>query len=557
MMNESHFRRWCCGAILVLGTVVYANTLNGDWVWDDASSVLLHKHVQDPGKVVQLFKEDQHAFGQGQGNFYRPLLSVTFMIDYLLSYDPVMDGTENNLPVIKPFVFHLTSLLWHCAAALGLFALLTRCGAPRWVRGVVPLLWVVHPLHTEAVAYISGRADMMSGAFIFFGLALALTPPEQNKVMLRWVLAAVCFTCGLLSKESSMIFPALLFLCLMLGMGREEESKGGGARWVPMGLSVLILVGYGVLRSTVLKFADPTASAAAPFGERLFETGQAFAFYMKVLFWPTQLHMEQTLVGVPDWTAWIGFGCIALILVVFAIAVISKQRRLALALGWFLLSWLPISGLFPLNAPMAEHWMYVPMAGFWWALAEMLYLAGQGMAIQTVRTSAAYGLCVVFVVLSIQRNADWDNNERLFRSTISENPNTMRVHYNLAVAYSDIEKNEAGAQRHYKRVLDLQGGMSSGGMTRQQLDLYASLGRSYLAQGEYSQALKFYAPLTRVNPGDDPVMKSMVIEGAQGSGVALLAMGNLTGAGQYFGLVERLEPAMAPIIKNLMLGAPL
>ena len=79
-------------AVCLLGTVAYVNTFDGEWVWDDASSVLLHQHVQDPSKLFQLFQEDQHAFGRGDGNFYRPLLSVTFMLDFLLSYDSAADA---------------------------------------------------------------------------------------------------------------------------------------------------------------------------------------------------------------------------------------------------------------------------------------------------------------------------------------------------------------------------------------------------------------------------------------------------------------------------------
>ena len=82
---DSHAFLWTVALLLALACVLaYANTFRGEWVWDDASSVLLHKHVRDPGKFFQLFREDQHAFGRGEGNFYRPLVSVSFMADYWL-----------------------------------------------------------------------------------------------------------------------------------------------------------------------------------------------------------------------------------------------------------------------------------------------------------------------------------------------------------------------------------------------------------------------------------------------------------------------------------------
>ena len=80
---------WCAGAVvLAAACAAYLNTLDGEWVWDDVSSVLLHKHVQEPAKFFQLFREDQHAFGRGQGNFYRPLVAASFMVDYAISGGP-------------------------------------------------------------------------------------------------------------------------------------------------------------------------------------------------------------------------------------------------------------------------------------------------------------------------------------------------------------------------------------------------------------------------------------------------------------------------------------
>jgi hypothetical protein len=109
----------------------YSNTFGSDFVWDDASSILLHEHVKDPTKFAQLFAEDQHAFGRGQGNFYRPLVAASFMLDYALSRPagPELVG-PSGVPELSPFLFHVTNLAWHLLCSLMLFALLTRLEAP-------------------------------------------------------------------------------------------------------------------------------------------------------------------------------------------------------------------------------------------------------------------------------------------------------------------------------------------------------------------------------------------------------------------------------------------
>ena len=73
------------GKVLVAGVLAYGNSFLGEFVWDDASSILLHEHVRDPAKFGQLFREDQHPFGRGQGNFYRPLLASSFMVDCVVA----------------------------------------------------------------------------------------------------------------------------------------------------------------------------------------------------------------------------------------------------------------------------------------------------------------------------------------------------------------------------------------------------------------------------------------------------------------------------------------
>ena len=364
--------KWVAGAAIVLAAVLgYANTLEGQWVWDDVSSVLLHKHVQDPTQFLRLFQEDQHKFGRGQGNFYRPLVSASFMLDYAVTGGPPPSETEaagKSHPDVPTLVFHLSNMLWHALAALLLFALLLRVGAPLLVGTAATLVYVAHPLHTEAVAYISGRADMMSATFMFAGICLVISDRNGPGQWSAWALSLFCFIFALLSKESSLIYPVLLVIAVLaVEFSKDRETRRYWLKLPPIVGAVAVLLVYVLLRSTVLKFAAPTATSATALSQRLLETCQAYALYIQLLFWPTHLHMERTLDGVPGWMAGVGALLLLLTFVCVGIAWGKKQYRIAAGLIWFIAAWAPISGIFPLNAPMAEHWMYVPMAGFCWA----------------------------------------------------------------------------------------------------------------------------------------------------------------------------------------------
>ena len=571
-MPESLFRCITVAAIVLAGFIAYANSFRNDFVWDDVSSVLLHKHVQDPSKFFQLFREDQHAFGRGQGNFYRPLVSVSFMIDFLLSHGQRGQAvTGPGMPTLSPFLFHLTNTAWHVAATILLFALLTRLKAPALVRFAVPILYVVHPLHTEAVTYISGRGDSMSAAFVYAGLWCSLCEGPTSKRMLAYILGMLCFVGGLLCKESAAIFPFMLLLFILLKPVEEPDgNKVCLNRLIPFGVSLVILAAYAYLRITILRFANAAATPPSTFGHRLIETCQAFALYLKLIFAPTHLHMERTLADATGWTALAGAILLLLCMGLLVESIAHGRRRMALGIGWFLLTWLPISGLFPLNAPMAEHWLYLPLAGFLWALTEKVGTVthflpvslrlGRGTQVQKM------GYCPYFywawfialIALTVARNPAWRDNETIFRDTLAKNPNSARVHYNLAVTYEDILKNLPGAKRHYEDVIEIYKKQKKAAGREayydDELEAYNSLGKIYLQQGDYQAAAEQYRTVLSV--GGSEKNAPLLASSAFGLGKCFLAMGDLQRAGVLFKKAVALDPSLKGEVQRLVTALP-
>lgn len=553
-------------AVIVLGFLAYTNTLDGEFVWDDVSSVLLHENVRDPSKLTALFTEDQHAFAGGQGNFYRPLVSVSFMIDYVVSTLGRTRPDPSELPHdLGAFVFHLSSVLWHITAALCLLALMSRLGTPGPIRAAVPLLYVVHPLHTEAVAYISGRADSMSAAFMFAGLYFA-TWHEARRRYAGLALSLVCFSAGLLSKESSFIFPALLGLGILLvfpGSRPGDERTPPIQRWLPLLGSVAILGVYATLRMTVLNFGSDSTPPDTTLVERGVEALQAFALYIGLLFAPHNLHMERTLDAVPAYTAGIGLALLlACIGTVFA-ALKRRQRRAAFAMAWFLVSWLPISGLFPLNAPMAEHWMYVPMAGFLWALAEMLWPLFGTSGEKTRHVVTAYAATALLAIglgallaVTAARNRDWNDNESIYSATLRESPDSIRVHFNLATTYDYFQDNPTGARRHYSAVVEAYRARKEddpeikNDFWNDELKSYLSLGDLYFKQRRFAESFNHYEIVSTIEAiGENAALRATAV---YGMGRCLLATGNREGAIRRFEIAIQALPQLAPEIQALL-----
>lgn len=553
--NEMRFRWFTAGMIVVLGFIAYANTFAGEFVWDDASSILLHRHVQDPSKIGQLFLEDQHAFGRGQGNFYRPLLSVSFMADYAWAFGGQI---EDGVPQPAVFPFHLTNTLLHVGAALWLLALLCRVGAPRFVCAGAPLVWVVHPLHTGAIAYISGRGDPMAAFFVFAALWFALWEGNPRRRISGVALSGFFFVAGLLSKESALVLP-FLYVPLLLGAPSRGGARPDRRVWVSrlpaLGVMAAILAVYAGLRTTVLHFASDSVMPSAGFGTRLLETGQALALYLKLMVVPAGLHMERTLEGVPVWVGFVGLVSAAAMVALCALAWRRGYYRIAIGGAWFLITWFPISGLIPLNAPMAEHWLYVPLAGLVWMTLECLALVWRPQRAPVAAYCAVILCCLVLLAMTVDRNRDWRSNEALYTATLQRNPKSIRVHYNLAATYQDLLDNPAGARRHFERVIELYEdkkgaeGLEPTIFWNDELEAHLSLGE-ILSELRPHEAMRHYATVLSITPTPDTA--AMVGMAAFGMGRCSLQLDQPAQARRFFEKAVEFLPELRPEVERML-----
>lgn len=383
----------------------------------------------------------------------------------------------------------------------------------------------------------------MAAACIFAALSFALWKPTGQLRVIAYAASGLCFAAALLCKESALIYTPLLVLCAASAPGDDAQGIGGRLRVhsIPIGVGVVITGAYAVLRSTVLSFGSDSSSRGLSFVEHMGEVFGAFAVYMKLAVLPTGLHMERVLDAQPLWQVLAGMLLLALVCGAALMAARAGRRRIAGGLGWFLLTWLPISGIFPLNAPMAEHWLYVPIAGLLWAAAEVVwpYISRRGMV--RVAGAAVAVVVIALTAVSVDRNRDWRDNQTIYAATLEENPDTIRVNYNLAVTYEDIVDNPIGAQRHFKRVLELYEdkraaeGTPEDAVWADELDARLSLGRLFLDEALFGSALGHFVSLTqdasKANAGD------VAARAAMGLAIAYVATGQIP---QGIDLVQRI-----------------
>ena len=407
--------------LLVLATVLaYANSLNNSLLWDDDLLVVDNTHVRNwsylqPAFVTDLF----HDCPGGLASHYRPLQTVSYIFDY-------------TFWGLKPFGYHLTNLLLHTVCVLLLYLVMERLSGSVALSWLVAVAFAVHPVNTNAVAYVAGRADPLCFAGMLGSLLLFLKYQRTERVGL-YALSMLCYVFSLFSRESAMLLPLLIFLyCTTLGAPATHRLRHALGCALPF--AVLTVVFY-LWRMEVLELQSKSLHPEwnYPLLLRAEIPFRALATYCGLLVWPAHLQMERQLVtggaGLHMLTA-------AGITIVFALSLLARWtwRNAPLAcfgLCWFALTVAPVTGLLNLNASVAEHWLYVPAVGAYCCAAALLLRFVTARRAVTIATVAL----LMLTARTIRRNEDWANPMSLYSTTQQDAPYSARVISNLGQEY--------------------------------------------------------------------------------------------------------------------------
>jgi tetratricopeptide (TPR) repeat protein len=184
-------------------------------------------------------------------------------------------------------------------------------------------------------------------------------------------------------------------------------------------------------------------------------------------------------------------------------------------------------------------------------LLELLLVLSKRIGMRLLVPGLATVLALIFLYGTVHRNRDWRSNETIFRATLAENPDTMRVHHNLATTYDYFEGNLPGARRHYEAVLAILGN----GVSAQSVQTHLSLAEVLVRQGAYQEALQHFGRLASLAQND--AYKSEAAQAALGMGECFLALGNYGQASQAIQQAVSLEPALGQRGIGLLRGNPL
>ncbi len=380
---------------------------------------------------------------------------------------------------LRPGGHHFTNVFLHALATVFLFAFLEAATGAAWPSAFVAMLFAVHPLHVESVAWIAERKDVLSALFWFVAL--------WSYVRRRYWLTLLAFCLGLMSKPMVVTLP---FVLLLLDIWPLRQPLRSALRVkIPMlALSAASAVFVYVIQGSGGAIRDV---AQFPLGLRVENAVASYAIYIFKMFWPARLAVFYPYPhDLPVWQ----IALSALLLTGISTIVLRERRsRPYLAVGWlwYLGTLVPVIGLIQVGAQArADRYMYLPMVG----LGIMLAWGLTGVLKNRVAICAAIVACLACAAVCEAQIQYWRNSETLFRHALDVTSGNYLAHHNLGVALAD-EGRFPEAIEQYQAALQIEPNAAN---------VQTDYGNALAKSGRIPEAIAHYRAALRVLP-DSPI----------------------------------------------------
>jgi len=482
----------------LLAFVSYANTLGHGFVIDDASL------ISQSSVIHELRWTDMLSPSHG----YRPVRTFTYGLNYLLG------GND-------PFGYHLLNVIVHSINVVLLFFLFLRWTSSLMAGAVGGLFFAIHPVQTAAVAYVSGRKDLLATMFVLLACH-AYTSFRRKARPGPAILTLALFVLAILAKEVAIVLPALLILvdAFILTGPAEAESDNrsfiekviGPLRRAPLfyGAAILLLLFGAYYAVFVTKASRMTGFWGGDPWTHYGTSLKLFLHYAKLVIIPYPLiadYLGEVFSLSKGLADPVTLACVAFLAgyLFVAVKVHNRNPRVTFGMLWFFVALLPVLQIVPFHELAADHFLYLPLVGVVLLASEAVHFLKSSWGAR-VAVSAAAAAAICFTVLTVDRNRDWKDEVTLWTATYKTAPGSYRANQNLGLFYSqqgDTDK----AIRFTERSIQLdstheQAWSNLGALYRVRGSEQREAGHLDMASTWNEKALQYLNRATAMNPDD-------------------------------------------------------
>jgi len=471
--------------LFLLGFVVYSNTLNNSFHFDDLSFILDNPLIRTPEKLIGLFK-------------YWPSRFIGFL-SFALNY---------QVHQFSVFGYHLVNIGLHILTSFLVFwfVCLTFSSPPmkkneafrhrEFIAFFAAAIFLTHPVQTESLNYIFQRVTILAAFFYLASLCLyakaMLSLGEGGRINKFYYFASLLAAfIGMFTKENIVTLPLMI---LLYDWYFFPEAKGLKWKYAPPFLLLLPVVPLTIAIARPVIFADVERLLNNPLASSLHYLWTQFNVlitYLRLFLFPAGLNLDydypiaQAFWEIPTLAS---FSTLAFI-IIMGILAFPRNRLVSFSIFWFFLTLLPESSIMPMLDPIFEHRLYLPLVGCSiFAVTALDYLfRNKHLKIAVAILSA---IIVVYAVLTYKRNQVWKNDIVLWSDAVNKSPGKLRPYNNRGLAYFSGEEYDK-AIADFSRALELNRDYAEG---------YNNRGLVYHKKGEYDKAVSDYSEAIKINP---------------------------------------------------------
>ncbi len=541
-MHSRRLALMICAFLVVATGAVYWQVRNHDFVnYDDNEYVTENRQVK-----AGLTREGiAWAFTTTHYGNWHPLTWISHMLDCQL-YD------------LEPGGHHITSLVIHILSTLLLFLVFSRMTGAIWPSAFVSVIFALHPLHVESVAWVAERKDVLStffGLLAMWGYVLYVERPGAYK----YLAALLAFALSLMSKPMLVTLPFVLLLLDYWPLGRfvHGQSRNGGPsteRHTGSSIQRSVVIrliwekipffGLAAASSVVTFFAQKSGGSVVPLEVlplkvRMANALLSYAGYIGKAIWPCDLAVfyPHPAGNLPMWGA-AGAGLLMAGICVLIVRFRVRFPYLAVGWFWYLGTLVPVIGIVHVGGQaMADRYTYVPLIGLSIMIAWGMPDVVARWRLRRIALSALVAPVVVaLTICSWSQLKHWRNHTTLFEHAVEVTTDNHLAHYNLGVILESQGKFEKAAL-HYSKALQIK---------PHNPDFHYNLGVVLTRQGRLQQAISSFLDAVRLKPD--------YVEAHNNLGAVFHRQGKLREAIRHYSEALRLKPDYVEARYNLRLA---
>ncbi|MBZ5535388.1 MAG: tetratricopeptide repeat protein [Acidobacteriia bacterium] len=510
-----------------------ANSWGHQFVMDDMDYIVHNPVIQNPPSILQIVSSPFVHFPNVTLDLYRPLTALTLAINYWIS------GA-------LPDSFHLFNRLLHVFTSLGIFWVVRRLIPQRpAVAFLTGLLFAVHPVQTEAITYISGRADALAMVLFVFAWLSFIWMRQTNSHLRPYLISVVLYFLALLSKESAITWLGVVLLTEWIYCSqREIKSFFRQLRqdfWRVYSGYILATLVYAALRLAAFRGIAVTPTkflvnplVTASFSGRLLTSLKIFFLSIGQLLLPVQFSPDYSFNQIPILNRWTSLGALVVlsltaVFLVFLVWTYNRSPDVFFCLAYFIITYSVVSNLLVVTGTIrADRLLYMPAFGF-------CLLGGLGMGyleetVHRTKWKNPFRASVLVILLllagrTVVRNGDWRDQLTLYLRAIHHFPNSVKIHGYLGEQYF-TQNQLVEAEVHYRKALSIY---------PDQPDLLNDMGALLTRKGKSKEAIGYIQRALQLGVNDPKLARINL-------GQALQADGNFTGAIEQFDWALQQDP---------------